>query len=457
MAAERAYEDRMTRKNRPLYRQIADELRARIADGVRAPGAPEALAPGAQLPTEHELAEKHDTTRATVRQALNLLVNEGLVERVRPRGHFVRERRPMVYRPQAEFRAHPASAELDRFMTAMAEEGRTSSQTIDVAIVSPPWEVAERLKLAPGEHAAVRRRVRSVDDQPYNVNDSYFPLRLVEGSEIMNPGDIARGANMVLTELGYEQVRALDEIHIRMPTPQESQRLDLADGTPVAVHIATGFTASGLPVRCVINVLPGDRHVITYERHQVPLGSPGATITVRQARRGDVDTARQITEEVIAWLRTRGTDQWQDLPMTERLTAAAEAGTLFMVDAGGSTIGTFILDEHADPEFWLDSDGPQDALYVHRLAIRRAAAGHEVGAALLDWASRRAQAVGKRWLRLDAWRTNQGLHRYYTTRGWKLVRTVDVTHRGSGALFQRTAGTTHGAGPSVNDLTGKEA
>lgn len=443
----------MTRKNRPLYRQIADELRARIADGVRAPNAPGALVPRAQLPTEHELAEKHDTTRGTVRQALNLLVNEGLVERVRPRGHFVRERRPMVYRPQAEFRAHPASAELDRFMTEMADEGRTSSQTIDVAIVIPPWEVAERLKLAQGEHAAVRRRVRCIDDQPYNVNDSYFPLRLVEGSEIMNPVDIARGANMVLTELGYEQVRALDEIHIRMPTPQESQRLDLADGTPVALHIATGFTASGLPVRCVLNVLPGDRHVITYERHHVPLGSPGATIAVREAGLGDVDTAKQILEEASAWLRSRGQDQWQKLPNTERLVTAVNDRTLFMVDTGGSTIATFILDEQADPEFWFESDAPHDALYVHRLAIRRAAAGHEVGSALLDWASRRAHSVGKQWIRLDAWRTNEGLHRYYTARGWDLVRTENLPHRGSGALFQRMAGVTHGGGPAVSDLT----
>jgi DNA-binding GntR family transcriptional regulator len=102
--------------------------------------------------------------------------------------------------------------------------------------------------------------------QPYNINDSYFPLDLAQGTEIMQPGDIARGANQVLAEQGYEQVRAFDEFYIRMPTPEEAHRLDLGPGTPVARHICTGTTADDEPVRVVLNILPGDRHVIVYER-----------------------------------------------------------------------------------------------------------------------------------------------------------------------------------------------
>jgi DNA-binding GntR family transcriptional regulator len=88
----------------------------------------------------------------------------------------------------------------------------------------------------------------------------------VQGSEIMKPVDIARGANEVLRELGYDQVRALDEFYIRMPSPEEVGRLQLGPGTPVACHINTGLTEDGTPVRVVVNVLPGDRHVIVYER-----------------------------------------------------------------------------------------------------------------------------------------------------------------------------------------------
>jgi GntR family transcriptional regulator len=246
------------RRGLPIYHQIADELRARISDG--------SIPRGGKLPTEAELSATHEVTRATVRAALDILMNEGLIYASRPHGYFVRDREPMYYRPQEEFRPKPASPEMDQFMSEHSENGRKPSQTIEVAIVDPPEDVAERLQLKSGESAVVRRRVRFIDGEPYNINDSYFPLSLVQDTEIMQPGDIARGASQVLADQGYEQVRAFDEFYVRMPTPEEARRLELGPGTPVARHICTGTTADDMPVRVVLNILPGDRHVIVYER-----------------------------------------------------------------------------------------------------------------------------------------------------------------------------------------------
>lgn len=243
-----------------MYQQIAEVLRQKIADGT--------FTPGDRLPTEADLVEEYGVSRDTVRKGLTLLVNEGLVISARPTGHFVRKRQPMVFRPQEEFLKRPRAPEMDAFMTEFSAEGREPRQTIDVAIVEPPEDVAKRLHLGPGQFVAVRRRVRYLDGEPFNINDSYYPLDLVRDSEIMRPEDIARGANVVLTELGYQQARALDELYIRMPTPTESRRLELPPGTPVAYYIATGYTEEGRPVRVVLNVLPGDRHVISYERHR---------------------------------------------------------------------------------------------------------------------------------------------------------------------------------------------
>jgi hypothetical protein len=57
---------------------------------------------------------------------------------------------------------------------------------------------------------------------------------------------------------------------------------------------------------------------------------------------------------------------------------------------------------------------------------------------MLDWAAARARETGKSWLRLDAWKTNLALHRYYRSQGFALLRVVDLPHRQSGALFQRS-------------------
>lgn len=65
-----------------------------------------------------------------------------------------------------------------------------------------------------------------------------------------------------------------------------------------------------------------------------------------------------------------------------------------------------------------------------------------LGDAILNWASLRAAAAGKKWIRLDTRRDNTGLHRYYLRRGFEHVRTVFPPRwrTESGALFQRPAG-----------------
>ncbi|WP_443189971.1 GNAT family N-acetyltransferase [Micromonospora sp. CB01531] len=50
---------------------------------------------------------------------------------------------------------------------------------------------------------------------------------------------------------------------------------------------------------------------------------------------------------------------------------------------------------------------------MHRMIVDRASAGRNIGGALLDWATKAAASKGCRWFRLDAWRTNEALHRYY--------------------------------------------
>ena len=77
-----------------------------------------------------------------------------------------------------------------------------------------------------------------------------------------------------------------------------------------------------------------------------------------------------------------------------------------------------------------------------------------IGRALLDWAGRRTLADGLRRLRLDCAKTNAALQGYYRSLGFRHVRTVDLPHRASGALFERPAGAFGGyGGPRIIDLS----
>src|SRR5262245_38878148 len=76
---------------RPLYLQLADHLRRQIESGK--------FKPGDRLMPELEISQKHNLARGTVRQALQLLVNQGLLQRTRRKGTFVTDPQIAVRSP----------------------------------------------------------------------------------------------------------------------------------------------------------------------------------------------------------------------------------------------------------------------------------------------------------------------------------------------------------------------
>ncbi|MFC7644256.1 GNAT family N-acetyltransferase [Streptosporangium lutulentum] len=141
------------------------------------------------------------------------------------------------------------------------------------------------------------------------------------------------------------------------------------------------------------------------------------------------------------WLNGRGVRQWPvgGFP-AERISPLIAEGVLYLLDGERGEerpAATIALDGHADPEFWAPEDGPGTALYVHKLSVARGYSGRGLGEALLDWAGLRVLATRRRWLRLDCSKDNPRLQDYYRGQRFAHLRTVDLPHRASGALFQR--------------------
>jgi predicted N-acetyltransferase YhbS len=166
------------------------------------------------------------------------------------------------------------------------------------------------------------------------------------------------------------------------------------------------------------------------------------TLTIRKAEPSDLDAVEDVRAEAIAWLASKGLDQWQPnqprVPTRASTVDAIDRGVCFLAyDEADELVGTITIDDRADPEFWTPAERAEPALYIHRMIVPRRAAGADIGGRLLDWAGDLAASAGRRWLRLDAWKGNADLHRYYERHGFTHVRTVDLWHRGSGSLFQR--------------------
>lgn len=237
--------------------RITGDLRTQIENG--------SLGPGALLPSEPELAQQYNVSRQTARTALQALEREGLVV-VRPRrGRIVRSQQRLRWHlSEFERPDHTLLTTSDAWETDIEQQGHDPTrQDLHVERIAPPAAVAERLRLDPHNDICVaRRHVRYIDGKPAIISDDYFDLAIVEGTELAEPEDTTR--EDILKEAGYEQTYDIDEIITRMPTPEETRRLAIAPGTPVAEHIRTGYTADDRAVRVMISIIPGDTLILQY-------------------------------------------------------------------------------------------------------------------------------------------------------------------------------------------------
>ena len=137
----------------------------------------------------------------------------------------------------------------------------------------------------------------------------------------------------------------------------------------------------------------------------------------------DLEDAAAVLEDASAWVASLGFPAWGERTFRDadgrgrlQLQEALRSGGLFVARIGEEPVATVSLFE-VDERFW--PDAPGDALYVHKLAVRRAHGGEGIGAAIVTWSARRARAQGKRFLRLDCPRDDPGVRRYYERAGFE--------------------------------------
>jgi ribosomal protein S18 acetylase RimI-like enzyme len=177
-------------------------------------------------------------------------------------------------------------------------------------------------------------------------------------------------------------------------------------------------------------------------------------LDLRKASIGDVDVVVAIIREASDWLAAEGLTWLRTFPGAAPERVANGTVWLASLEGGNEPVATIALESTADPEFWTPDEA--DALFVHGLAVQRSAGGLGVGSRLLDFAGDQAARCAIPWIRLDCNKSNNKLQAYYARQGFAHVRTVDLPHRNSGALFQRPAarsGAVHGAAAPAGRFT----
>jgi GntR family transcriptional regulator len=230
----------LQRSGPPLYRQLADDLRSRILDGEFMPDEP--------IPTEAQLSAGYHTSRITVRHALDLLAQEGLVHREQGRGSFVRPRAIAV-----------GPRRLTSFTQELRERGvRQGSALLSVGHVPAPADAP--LDLGPSASCTRVERVRRADDRPIAHQITWIPAELGAGigAELAAHGSLYE----FLRERHGLEVDSADETYrVGGADTQAAVLLDLAPGAPVFIVERVGF-ARARRVEWTRSVVRGDDYEV---------------------------------------------------------------------------------------------------------------------------------------------------------------------------------------------------
>src|SRR5690348_6324808 len=100
-------------------------------------------------------------------------------------------------------------------------------------------------------------------------------------------------------------------------------------------------------------------------------------LTINTATSNDMDTVIAILTDAARWLQSRGLATWDPATLPEVMSKPVARGEVYIARLDDHPAATVTV-QWSDPFFW--GERPDDAGYIHKLAVMRTAAGKKLGA-----------------------------------------------------------------------------
>ncbi len=244
----------------PYHYQLRELLRTDIETGR--------WKVGERLPSERELCEAFNLSRTTVREAIDALVNEGLLRREKGRGTFVSEPKILEGLLQS-----PTG-----FTDSMLEQGyRVDTKLLGMEIVPARPSLAHQLRLAVDEQVVRIDRQRFILGEPILLVTSYVPYRICPS--LIND-DLTWNSlyHLLQGKYGLRIARAKRFMEAVAANEYEAKLLSVKPGSPLMLIESTSYLEDGTPVEAFKAVHRGDRTrflVESYSQLLVPAQKHG--------------------------------------------------------------------------------------------------------------------------------------------------------------------------------------
>ena len=220
----------------PRYLQIAEDIRRELRGE------------GEQIASEHALCARYKVSRPTIRQALDVLVQEGRIYRHAGRGTFATA---VVGDPRLR-----VIGSVDD-MLAMADENWF--KVVSREFVRVPPNIAQALKLAPGSLGYRVIGVRHSEDGPFQHVTAWMPEAIGKG---IAHDDLSNTSLVGAAErhLGIE-VKFLEQVVDAALAPRQvAELLELRPRTPLLLFERTYIAANGDPIEHAVSYQTGRRY-----------------------------------------------------------------------------------------------------------------------------------------------------------------------------------------------------
>jgi GntR family transcriptional regulator len=237
----------------PRYAQVFTVLRDWILQGV--------YAPGSRLPSESELCDLFSVSRITVRSAVEMLEQEGMVQRIQGRGTYVNADMPTV----------PSRGDLSELVRRLRQLD-SKSALADVVIREETVDdmTARDLQISPGEQVTHVSYVRTRDGEPLGVTEIYIPSSL---KVALTEEDLHGPAPTLLQNKGFEILGAHQLIGAALADSQIASQLKIPVGSPVVRVRLLVLELTSRPIELLLAYYRADQYM-----HHVFLAAsrPGA-------------------------------------------------------------------------------------------------------------------------------------------------------------------------------------
>lgn len=224
----------------PLYHQLKELLLGKIDSGE--------WKPGHQLPTEFQLSSEFGLSRATVRQAMQLLESQGLIERMQGRGTFVA--RPKISHNLLS--TYINFADIERMGTT------PHVRFCSIGRIKSPPNVTLRLELLGSDEVWELRRLLLADSEPIMLITSWLPCRDF-------PGLDERNLDSQYMRRVFKENYLIDggqqhkEFEVTVLDEREANLLNSSLGMPALLVTLLSRTSKGHPYEYRKMVVRGDR------------------------------------------------------------------------------------------------------------------------------------------------------------------------------------------------------